>query len=73
MAQFQEAVLEYLKSYRPDEYAQLKRERRNELVEQLYEERDRVLPRVQEQYGISKEQATVLADGVALRTILPVP
>ncbi len=77
MAQFQQVVLDYLEHYKPEEYEALKAERRllermNELVEQLYGERDRELQVLKANNpDKSDDQLTLFAEQLAIATVLP--
>lgn len=79
MAQFQQIVIDYLESYQPEQYEALKsehrlRERIEELVDVLYDERDRELRTLKaENPDKGDEQLTLFAEQMAIATVLPLP
>lgn len=77
MACFQQMVLDYLEHYQPQEFEALKAERRlrarmDELVEELYAERDREYSLLVQQYPESpEEQLMSYAEQMAILAVLP--
>ena len=77
MAQFQQAVLDYLEHSQPATYDVLRREKRlrarvDELVAQLYEETERIRERLAEANPeMSDDQLRLEAEAMAVRQGLP--